>query len=85
MCVISHGSRKPTSCFANELESSYRPIMAKPLTRSQTAALARDLQTLLDRLRDQDLEGSTGMMLRIEGAVKALQIVLGEADPSELV
>jgi hypothetical protein len=59
--------------------------MAKPLTRSQTVALAKDLQVLLDRLKDHDLEASTGMLLRIEGAVKALQIVLGEADPSELV
>lgn len=59
--------------------------MAKPLTRSQTAALANDLQVLLDRLKDHDLEASTGMLLRIEGAVKALQIVLGEVDPSELV
>ena len=59
--------------------------MAKPLTRSQTVALAKDLQALLDRLKDRDLEASTGMLPRIEGAVKALQIVLGEADPSELV
>jgi hypothetical protein len=59
--------------------------MAKPLTKSQTEALAKDLQALLNRLKDGDLEASTGMMLRIEGAVKALQIVLGEADPSELV
>jgi hypothetical protein len=59
--------------------------MAKPLTRSQTVALAKDLQALLDRLKDHDLETSTGMLLRIEGAVKALQIVLGEADPSEFV
>ena len=59
--------------------------MGKPLTRSQTATLASDLQNLLDRLREGDLEASTGMMLRIEGAVKALQIALGEADRSELV
>jgi hypothetical protein len=59
--------------------------MASPLTRSQTAALAKDLQALLHQLDEGDLEASTGMMLRIEGAVKALQIVLGEANRSDLV
>jgi predicted trehalose synthase len=59
--------------------------MATPLTRSQTAALTRDLQALLERLKDRELEASTGILLRIEGAVKALQIVLGEADLTELV
>src|ERR1039458_1436534 len=58
--------------------------MASPLTRSQTAALAKDLQALLDRVKPGDLEASAGMMLRIEGAVKALQIVLGEAEVKEL-
>ena len=58
--------------------------MASPLTRSQTAALAKDLQALLDRVKPGDLEASTGMMLRIEGAVKALQIVLGEGEVEEL-
>jgi hypothetical protein len=44
-----------------------------------------DLQELLDRLLLGDLDASNGMLLRIEGAVKALQIVLGEADRSDLV
>jgi hypothetical protein len=59
--------------------------MAKPLTRSQTAALAKNLQELLDGSMKGNLEASAGMLLRIEGAVKALQIVLGEADASDLV
>lgn len=58
--------------------------MASPLTRSQTAALAKDFQALLDQVKQGDFEASTGMMLRIEGAVKALQIVLGEAEVHEL-
>lgn len=59
--------------------------MAQPLTREQTKALMEDLQELLDRLLLGDLDASNGMLLRIEGAVKALQIVLGEADRSDLV
>jgi hypothetical protein len=59
--------------------------MSKPLTRSQTEALAKDLQALLDRLNDGDFDASVGMLLRIEGAVKALQIILGEADSTDLV
>jgi hypothetical protein len=52
--------------------------MAKPLTRSQTAALAKNLQELFDRSMKCDLEASAGMLLRIVGAVKALQIVLAK-------
>ena len=59
--------------------------MAKPLTRSQTVALVKDLEELLDRSRRGDFEASAGTLLRLEGAVKALKIVLGEADPTELV
>ena len=59
--------------------------MAQPLTKKQTKALTEDLQELLDLLRMSRLDASSGMVLRIEGAVKALQIVLGEAERSDLV
>lgn len=59
--------------------------MGSPLTRSETKALARDLQALLERLQEGDLEASTGMFIRIEGAVKAIQVVLAEAEPSDLI
>ena len=59
--------------------------MAQPLTREQTKALIEDLQELLNRIRLGDLDSSSGMFLRIEGAVKALEIVLGEADRSDPV
>lgn len=59
--------------------------MAQPLTREQTKALIEDLQGLLDRLQNGDLDASSGMLLRIEGAVEALEIVLGEADDSDYV
>jgi hypothetical protein len=58
--------------------------MGSPLTRNQTADLAKDLQALLDQVKQGDFEVTAGMMLRIEGAVKALQIVLGEANVGEL-
>ena len=60
-------------------------IVPSPLTRNETKALVRDLQELLERLRASDFDASAGMLLRIEGAVKALQIVLGDADRSDLV
>jgi hypothetical protein len=59
--------------------------MAKPLTKSQTHALVKDLRELLDRSKKGELEASAGTLLRLEGAVKALEIVLGESDPSSLV
>jgi hypothetical protein len=59
--------------------------VAQPLTREQTKALIEDLQGLLDRLQNGDLDASSGMLLRIEGAVEALEIVLGEADDSDYV
>ena len=59
--------------------------MPSPLTRMETLKLIEDLQELLDRLRRGDFEASSGMVLRIEGAVKALEIVLGQADASDFV
>lgn len=59
--------------------------MASPLTRNEIRALIDDLEELLSQLQRGELDASNGMLLRIEGAVKALQIVLGEADRSDLV
>ena len=59
--------------------------MTSPLTAKQTQALIEDLQELLDRLRQGEFEASSGMLLRIEGAVNALRIVVGEGDRSDLV
>ena len=59
--------------------------MAQPLTREQTKVLVKDLQELLDRLRLGELDASNGMLLRIEGAITAIEVVLGEADRSDLV
>jgi len=59
--------------------------VAQPLTREQTKVLVKDLQELLDRLRLGELDASNGMLLRIEGAITAIEVVLGEADRSDLV
>ena len=58
--------------------------MARPLTRKQTAELADVLQALLDRVEEGDLVASIDAIRRIEGAKKALKVVLGESDVSEL-
>jgi hypothetical protein len=58
--------------------------MATPLTRTETATLAEVLQALLDRVEEGDLRSTAGTVQRIEGAIKALEIVLGEAELSEL-
>jgi hypothetical protein len=55
------------------------------LNRNEIEKLIEDLQELLDRIRQGEFDSSSGMLLRIEGAVKALEIVLGDADPSDLV
>jgi len=54
--------------------------VASPLTLDETKALLADLQELLNRLRHGELAASSGMLLRIEGAVKVLQIVVGDTD-----
>lgn len=59
--------------------------MASSLTRRETKALVKDLEELLERLRSGDLEASAGTLLRLQGAVMALHVVLGEADHSDLV
>jgi hypothetical protein len=55
----------------------------KPLTRSEVADLTRSLQALLDAIHNDELTASTATTYRLEGAVKALEAVLGhEARPA---
>ena len=49
----------------------------KPLTRSEMADLARSLQALLDAISNDELTASTATTYRLEGAVTALETVLG--------
>lgn len=59
--------------------------MPSPLDRNEIEKLIEDLQELLDRIRQGEFDSSSGMLLRIEGAVKALEVVIGQVDPSDIV
>jgi transcription elongation GreA/GreB family factor len=52
--------------------------MATTLTRKQITALAAELRTMLDKIEAGDLEATTSMRYRIEGAITALEVVLGK-------
>lgn len=54
--------------------------MAKPFTRTQVEALVSDLQRLMDQVDAGDLDATIAMRHRIEGAVSALKVALGEAE-----
>ena len=58
--------------------------MAKPLTRSEIEALAADLKSMLARIEAGELEATTTMRHRIEGALIVLEVVQGHA-PSLLL
>lgn len=55
----------------------------KPLTRSEVTDLIRSLQALLDAISNDELTASTATTYRLEGAVTALEAVVGhEARPA---
>ncbi len=49
----------------------------KPLTRQQMADLAKSLEALLDIIHRDEMTASTATVYRLEGAVTALDSVLG--------
>ena len=49
----------------------------RPLTRAEIAELADRLRGLLDMVDEDRLTATTGMTYRIQGAVTALDAVLG--------
>ncbi len=51
--------------------------MTAPLTRAQTDALAGSLRSALALIRTDELSASTATTYRIEGALAALDTVLG--------
>jgi hypothetical protein len=53
--------------------------MARPLSRKETAALVEYLSRLLAMVDADEIEATTAMRHRIEGAVEALNVVLGGA------
>ena len=53
--------------------------MGKPLSRVEVAALADDLRKMLASIEAGDLDATTAMRHRIEGALAALEVVLGHS------
>ena len=53
--------------------------MATTLTRKQITALAAELRTMLDKIEAGDLDATISMRHRIQGAVIALDVVLGRS------
>jgi hypothetical protein len=51
--------------------------MSTRLTRQQTEALADQVGRLLDQVRSDELTASTSTRYRLEGALVALEVVLG--------
>jgi transcription elongation GreA/GreB family factor len=54
-------------------------LMAKSLTRAEVIALASDLRDMLDKIESGELDATTAMRHRIEGAIAVLDVVLGRA------
>ncbi|HVA07822.1 MAG TPA: hypothetical protein VNG12_13870 [Acidimicrobiales bacterium] len=52
--------------------------MPRSLSRSEIEQLAASIDSLLDRIRAGELEASTANTYRLEGAVVALRVALGE-------
>jgi hypothetical protein len=51
--------------------------MQKSLTTAQTAALAEDLEKMLDLIKSGELNATVAMRHRLEGAVAVLDVVQG--------
>ena len=51
--------------------------MGKSLSRAEVTALADDLRKMLATIESGDLEATTAMRHRIEGALAGLEVVLG--------
>ena len=53
--------------------------MATTLTQKQITALAAELRTMLDKIEAGDLDATISMRHRIQGALTALDVVLGQS------
>jgi hypothetical protein len=53
--------------------------MSKALSRAEIAALADDLRTMLATIEAGDLDATTAMRHRIEGALAVLDVVQGRS------
>jgi len=53
--------------------------MTRPLTRAEVAALSEDLRQMLDRVEGGDLDATTAMRYRIEGALAVIEVIQGRS------
>jgi hypothetical protein len=53
--------------------------MTRPLTRAEVAALSEDLRQMLDRVQGGDLDATTAMRYRIEGALAVIEVIQGHS------
>ncbi len=53
--------------------------MTRPLTKPEIASLAADLAVMLTQIEAGDLDATTAMRHRIEGAIAVLDVVQGRA------
>ena len=53
--------------------------MGKPLNRAEVAALADDLRRMLAKIEAGDLDATTAMRHRVEGALAVLEVVQGRS------
>jgi len=56
-------------------------VPARPLNRAEVTDLADRLRGFLDMIDEDKLSATTGMTYRLQGAVAALDAVLGTAAP----
>jgi hypothetical protein len=54
------------------------PVAPKSLTSGQSTELARSLRALLDIIRRNEMTASTAMVYRLDGAVTAVEAVVGD-------
>jgi hypothetical protein len=53
--------------------------MSRPLSRAEVAALTDDLREMLATIEAGNLDATTAMRYRIEGALAVLEVVQGRA------
>jgi hypothetical protein len=58
--------------------------MTRPLTKPEIKSLAADMVLLLSKVESEELKASLATRMRIEGAITALRVVLGDSEPTAL-
>ena len=66
------------------LRSFWWLTVSRSLTKAEIAALSSDLRAMLERIEAGDLDATTAMRHRIEGAIAVLEVVRGRATRFEM-